>query len=62
VNERFLGLGPFRTKKIPIRSWDVLYPDEGALEFGDLETSTSPETETVGGLNYSTRLELGSDC
>jgi hypothetical protein len=49
----FLTIEAVSNEKIPIRSWDVLYPDEGALEFGDLETATSPETETVGGLNYS---------
>jgi hypothetical protein len=34
-------------------------PDEGALEFGDLETTTWPEAEAVEGLNYLTGLELG---
>jgi hypothetical protein len=33
-------------------------PRRRALEFGDLETATWPEAEAVGGLNYSTVLEL----
>ena len=39
--------------------WDVLCPDEGALEFGDLETATWPEAKAVGGLTYSIRPEVG---
>ena len=41
------------------RRTDVMCPDEGALEFGDLETATWREAEAVGGLTYSIRLEVG---
>ena len=41
------------------RIGDVLCPDEAALEFGDIEIATWSEAEAVGGLNHSTRLELG---
>ena len=33
------------------RVWLLLFG--GALEFGDLQTSTWPDVEAVGGLNYS---------
>jgi hypothetical protein len=41
------------------RRTDVMCPDEGALEFGDLETATWREAEAVGGLTYSIRLGVG---